>query len=276
MRRILLVLVAIFALCAGAVALQAQDAPTDDAAPTDDTAPTGELTADDIVDRALETDTMGFQSGEAVITLIIQDDSGESRERRIQVRAMEEDGSGRALVRVLEPAEVAGQSYLFRENPDGEDEVYVFLPALDDAPRRISGSQKNGSFMGTHLTYADLESRDISDATYTRLDDEAIGTFDCYVIDAVPNNPDESDYASIRMWIRQSDYIPLRTRFFDDDGSELKTMFTEQVDEHDGEPYVRRLTLRPADGGATTMVIESLTTDAGIDASEFTQQNLAN
>ena len=40
------------------------------------TAQDAELTADQIVDLALETDTVGFNSGEAVITLIIQDESG--------------------------------------------------------------------------------------------------------------------------------------------------------------------------------------------------------
>jgi outer membrane lipoprotein-sorting protein len=232
------------------------------------------LSADEIVNRALETDTAGFPTGEVVMSLIIQDASGETRERRMQVRSMTENGDGRALVRVVAPVEQAGQSYLFRENAGGQDDVFVYLPALDDAPRRISRSQKNGSFMGTHFTYADLESRDIRDATYTRLPDETIGTFPVYVVDAVPNDGVESEYASIRMWVRTTDFIPLRIRFFDDAGTAQQTMFTEETAVDGERVYVRRLTLRPATGGATTMIIDNVDFDAAIAPSEFTRENL--
>ena len=234
------------------------------------------LTADEIIDRALDTDTLGFQTGEVTMTLIIQDDSGESRERRLTVRGMTEGDSSRSLVRVIAPAEQAGQSYLFRENANGEDDVYVFLPALDDAPRRISGSQKNGSFMGTHFTYADLETRDVRDATYTRLEDETIGQFPVYVIDSVPNPGSDSEYSRVRLWIRQSDNIPLRTRFFGDDGEAEKTIFTEETAVEGDRIYVRRMTLRPADGGATTMILDSVNFNADVAPAEFTPQNLAN
>ena len=134
------------ALCAAALAVFAAPVSAQDDG----------MSADDIIDRALDTDALGFQTGEVTMTLIIQDEAGESRERRLLVRGMSEGDDSRALVRVVAPAEQAGQSYLFRQNTGGEDDVYVFLPALDDAPRRISGSQKNGSFMGTHCTDADL------------------------------------------------------------------------------------------------------------------------
>jgi hypothetical protein len=210
------------------------------------------------------------------MSLIIQDESGESRERRLNVRGMTESDSSRALVRVIAPPEQAGQSYLFRENEGSEDDVYVFLPALDDSPRRISGSQKNGSFMGTHFTYADLESRDVRDAAYTRHGDETIGRFPVYVVDAAPTPDSDSEYARVRMWIRQSDFIPLRVRFFGDDDEVEKTIFTEETAVDGERIYVRRLTLRPAGGGATTMIIDEVDFGADVSPAEFTPDNLAN
>ncbi len=235
-----------------------------------------DMTADEIIDRALETETLGFQSGEVTMTLIIQDESGESRERRLTVRGMDDGDDSRALVRVVSPPEQAGQSYLFRENTSGEDDVYIYLPAIDDAPRRISGDQKNGSFMGTHFTYSDLETRDVRDAIYTREADETIGRFPVYVIDSVPSDSDDSEYSRVRMWIRHGDFIPLRTRFFGDNGEEAKTIFTEETAEDDGRVYVRRMTLRPADGGATTMILDDVDFAASVASAEFTPQNLAN
>jgi hypothetical protein len=57
------------------------------------------LSADEIVNRALETDTAGFQTGEVVMSLIIQDASGETRERRMQVRGMTENGYSASALR---------------------------------------------------------------------------------------------------------------------------------------------------------------------------------
>ncbi|TVQ95855.1 MAG: outer membrane lipoprotein-sorting protein [Deltaproteobacteria bacterium] len=232
------------------------------------------LSAQDIVDRALDTQSLGFRSGEVDMTLIVQDRGGDIRERRLTVRGRSDDDAFRALVRVTAPAEVAGQSYLFRENPGGSDDVFVYLPALDESPRRIAGAQRNASFMGTHLTYADLQSRDLRDATYERHDDERIGRHDVYVIDARPAASTESEYARVRIWIRHGDFIPLRVRFFDARDRERRTMFTEDLGRHNDRLYVRRLTLRPAEGGATTMVIDRVDLDVDVPASEFTPQSL--
>lgn len=235
-----------------------------------------DLTADQIVDRALGTDSIGFQSGAATMTLTIVDASAATRTRRLALRGIDEDGLGRTLVRVVEPAEQAGQAYLFRENRTGEDDVYVFMPALDDAPRRVAGASKNGAFMGTHFTYADLETRDIRDATYTRLADEQIGGFDVYVIDATPNADASSDYGRVRLWVRTTDFIPLRTVFYDRHDHEVKALFTEETDVDDGRTYVRQMTLRATAGGSTTMRLDSVDFDADISPGEFTPQSLAN
>jgi outer membrane lipoprotein-sorting protein len=234
------------------------------------------LSGEEIVERSLDTDSMGFQTGDAVMTLIVQDSSGSSRERRMRVRGIDADGQGRTLVRVIAPAEVAGQSYLFREREEGEDEVYVYLPALDTAPRRISGNQKNSAFMGSDFTYADLESRNLRDATYERLEDEQLAGFDVYVVEVTPTDPGERDDAKAKMWIRQSDFIPLRVRFFDEEGNTTRTMFTEELGQDGDQTYVRRMSLRPEDGGGTIMIIESVDFDAELDAGMFTPQELAN
>jgi outer membrane lipoprotein-sorting protein len=232
---------------------------------------TGEMTTQQIVEQAMDTNTMGFQSGEVQLTIIIEDSHGDLRERRLNIRSLSEDGQNRALVRLIAPAEVAGQAYLFRENADRDDDIWIYLPALDDEPRRIAGNQKNESFMGTNITYADLESRDISNGTYTRLPDEEISGFSVYVIDAVA---EDSEYELIRMWIRQSDFVPLRTRFFSEGDVIEKTMFTEQVDTHQGRTYVRRMTVRDREDSATTVIVEAVDFEASVDASEFTRENL--
>ena len=54
----------------------------------------------------------------------------------------------------------------FRLSRRNDDDQYLYLPSLDKS-KRISGGQKNQRFMGTELTYADMESRDLKDGLVT-------------------------------------------------------------------------------------------------------------
>jgi outer membrane lipoprotein-sorting protein len=231
-----------------------------------------EHSANEIVECSLDTNTMGFQRGEVQLSLIIQDSNSNVRERRLNIMSLRENDLNRALVRILAPSEVAGQSFLFVENEGNEDDIWIYLPALDDAPRRISGSQKDESFLGTNITYADLESRDIREGEYSRQEDEEIAGFPVYVIDATAQ--ESSEYDSIRMWIRQSDFVPLRIRFFGDNNAAMKTLYTELVDTHQGRTYVRRMSVVDEGGSSTTVVVEAIDFDREISSSEFTRENL--
>jgi len=123
-----------------------------------------EPTAQQIVDKALDQNAMGFQSGKAQLSLTIEDARKDRRVRKLEVKSKNVGELARTLVTLTEPKEVRGQAFLFAEQK-GEDDVWMYLPAFK-VTRRIEGGQKNGSFLGSHFTYADLESRDLKDADY--------------------------------------------------------------------------------------------------------------
>ena len=66
-----------------------------------------ELTGQQIVEQMLDKEALGFQTGQVSMTLLVKDAGGESRERRLTIRGMQEQGQLRALVRVTAPAEVS-------------------------------------------------------------------------------------------------------------------------------------------------------------------------
>ena len=69
--------------------------------------------------------------------------------------------------------------------------------------------------------------------------------------------------------------MPLRVRFFDAEGTVVKTMFTEQVDQQSDRTYVRRMSIVDGERASTTMVIESIDFDADVSNTEFTRENLS-
>lgn len=229
--------------------------------------------ADEIMDKALDQNAMGFQSGKAQLTLTIEDAKGSKRVRSLDVKSKQLTGLTRTLVTLTAPKEVRGQAFLFAEQK-GEDDVWMFLPAFK-VTRRIEGGQKNGAFLGSHFTYADLESRDLKDADYQRLPDEKIASDEVYVVKATPNKGATSDYTSIINYVRKSDFMPLKVKFFGKGDKLEKTIFVEKLDKtSEGQTYAKQMTLRPQSGGFTTLQIDALETSSELPDSIFSKDQL--
>lgn len=230
--------------------------------------------AKQIIDESLEKNSLGFQSGQADLMLIIEDKAGSRRVRKLDVKSKKVSEATNTLVELTHPKEVKGQAFLFAENKKAQDDVWMYVPAFK-VTRRIEGSQKSGSFLGSHFTYADLESRDIKDAKYKRLADDKIGKHAVYVIESTPKKGGDSDYGKVVSYIRKSDTMPLKMRFYGKSGKVAKTLFVEKLDQTDrGETYVKRMTLRPEGGGFTTIKLEAFDDDAELADSLFSKEQL--
>jgi len=221
------------------------------AAPPDDG-----LTAKQIVDKVLAKDNV-FGVGQARLKLIIQNTKGQERIRVVDTRSIKVDGLRWTLVTFVEPADVAGTRLLAKEAKNGDDLQYLYLPALKEK-RRIAGSEKNESFMGTDFTYNDLEQKGMEEGDHTRLADEQHSGIDCFRIDAVPKSKDD-EYSKLELWIDKKDHIPLKIYFYDRKGAHYKTLVAQKVEPVDGEATVTKLMMKNVKKGTkTTMVLDSL------------------
>jgi outer membrane lipoprotein-sorting protein len=231
-----------------------------------------ELGADEIIERTVERNAMGFEAGRAQVVLTVFDRAGEQRERQLDVRSRRDDDRSRTLMSLTAPAEVRGQAFLFVENPDADDDMWMYLPAFEFT-RRVEGRQRRSSFLGSHFTFADLESRDLRESEYTRRDDDEIGGHQVYVIEARPKNPQESDYQKVVAFVRKSDFIPLRVRFYDKSGDLEKTLFAEELADTDEDvTYIRRMSLHAEAGGYTRIEISGLDTEVELPDSLFDRE----
>ncbi len=234
-------------------------------------------TAQQIVDAALDKNATGFQTGAVEMTVTTEDKGGAQKIRRLSAMSKRAPQGQRTRVKLLAPDEVKGQSFLFKEQKEAEDLVYWYLPAFA-VTRRIQGEGKKGTFMGTHLTYADLESRDIKNSTYRKLKDESIGKHAVYVIEAKPKKPADSDYSRVLFYVRKSDKMPLKVKFFakGNPKQESKIMFMEKIDKQGERTYVKQMSVRPSEGGYTRIIIDAIDFDRDIPDIVFTPEDLAN
>src|SRR5262249_25527824 len=147
--------------------------------------------------------------------------------RTFEVWSKRKDGLLRSKIVFRSPAKIAGMAFLLLERNGQPDEQYVYLPAYKKA-RRITAKERSGSFANSDFTYADLERREVKDATYVKLADEDVGKEHCNVIDATPKSAADATYAHVTTWLRKTDDVPLRTKFFGGDGKIEKTLFTRK------------------------------------------------
>lgn len=208
-----------------------------------------DLKPKEIITRSLDQQVFRSKGVELRMVMRLKNQRGESRERELFTRSKRTDGMSRTLVRFLSPADVAGTSFLFLERKARDDDQYMYLPALK-AVRRIVGSQKNASFMGSDFSYADLEWGSLEDASYKRQADEKLGADDCFVIDSVPNKKDA--YSRLRSWVRKSDYTLLRLQFFDLAGKLKKVLYVKEVKKIGGSLLATRLKMVNKQTGHST------------------------
>jgi hypothetical protein len=95
------------------------------------------------------------------------DRQGRVRERALRLTTLRASGArgDRILLRFLAPNDIKGTGFLVWEHPQGEDERFLFLPALGRV-RRIAGAEKQQSFVGSDLSYEDIGGRELDDYTY--------------------------------------------------------------------------------------------------------------
>jgi outer membrane lipoprotein-sorting protein len=229
------------------------------------------LTAQQIVEKMTDRNQMGFDSGTAQVRMVLQSKSGDIRERKILSRSADVDGKSRNMIRFLAPADVQGSAFLLLEQ-DGDDDMYLYLPALKRT-RRIAGSSKKGSFFGSDFTYADMESRDVKEADYEKLTDETVKGQDCYRVVARPRNNDQ--YARIELWVRKSDFLPQQMKFYDTKDKFKKAFTLHEAREIEGQMVATKSQMWTKKNGHSTFVyVERLDTRTPVNPAELTPENL--
>jgi Outer membrane lipoprotein-sorting protein len=226
----------------------------------------------EIVKKSLDHMVFRAKGADMKIVMVLRNKRGETRKRTLYAKSRKVKGLTRSLVRFLTPSDVAGTAFLFVENGDRPDDQYMFLPALK-VTKRIAGRQKQAKFMGSDFSYADMEWRDLEEATYVKQADEKVGKSLCYVIDSKPNKKDA--YSKVRSWIRQKDHVPLRTQFYDKAGKALKVLFIKEIKRVGGSLMVTQLKMQNRQTGhATFLQFKEIKLREDLDPNEFTVRAL--
>lgn len=173
----------------------------------------------DIMKKAQEVPEPKTSSSKA--TLTIHSKKGSDRIREVIMKSKDFGDVSKEVIVFTNPKDVAGVGYLmfeYAEDASGnkkDADNWLYMPAMKKT-RRIasSGSESEGSFMGTDFTYQDMGERSLNDYDYTLLGEEAVNGVDCYKVECKSKKGTEKDPRYIS-YISKANYIMQKCEFFD-------------------------------------------------------------
>jgi len=218
--------------------------------------------------------------GDVTMTLVSESGTQRVRQTSSVSKLLPNGVDQRRLIRFLAPADVKGTATLMVEHADGDDDIWIYLPALKKV-RRLVANNKKDSFVGTDFSYGDIIGHRVDDWTYTYVGGEDVDGAACHVIEAAPKTPDvatNSGYGKRKMWIRADNHVAVKGEYWDTAGAPVKQFSARDVREIDpAEKKFQAFHLEMKNtqtGHSTAIDVGKLEVGVGLDDEQFTERYL--
>lgn len=195
------------------------------------------LTADEIIEKSNIAYYYAADDGKATAKMYIKDSRGRERYREITILRKDIKDGGRQNYYVFfhEPADVSEMVFMVWKQVSGDDDRWLYLPAID-LVKRIATSDKRSSFAGGVFTYEDVSGRRTADDTHTLLREEKMQGKDAYVIKNVPKDTDVVEFSYYISWIDKNTFLPIKGEYYNSKDKLYRTIEVEKTAVIDGYP----------------------------------------
>jgi outer membrane lipoprotein-sorting protein len=181
-------------------------------------------------------------------------------------------GNDYSLTLVTAPARDKGTAFLKRDQ-----EIWNWQPTIDRVIK-MPPSMMMQSWMGSDLKNDDLvrESSIVEDYSHRLLGEESVEGLTCYKIELIPQEDAPVVWGKVISWIDKSDFMQLKTEFYDEDDYLVNTIYGKAVKTMDGKklPSVMEVVPAEEEGHKTILEYVSLEFDDPIPTSFFSIQNM--
>jgi outer membrane lipoprotein-sorting protein len=167
---------------------------------------------------------------DSVMTLI--NDKGQQRERKNDtiVKLQPNGVDSKFLIKFSTPADIKGTGFLQIEHIEGDDDLWIYLPALKKS-RRLVANNKKDSFVGSDFSYGEISLPKVDQYRHALLRAEKIDGFDCYVIESTPATDtvrSNSGYSKKITWVRKDNFLETKVEYYDLANRLLKTQIIQK------------------------------------------------
>ena len=164
-------------------------------------------------------------------TMILRNRHGQESRRELRIKVLEVAGDGDKSLFVFDnPRDIQGTALLIHAHREKADDQWLYLPALKRV-KRISSSNRSGSFMGSEFAYEDLGAQEVEKFTYRYLRDEPCGDLTCTVSERVPVD-EKSGYRRQLVWQDRDALRVWKVEYYDRKDAHLKTLTLENYERY--------------------------------------------
>jgi outer membrane lipoprotein-sorting protein len=168
----------------------------------------------------------GYKTESSNMEMVLINAHGDRTSRKLASQTLEVAGEGdRSRIEFEWPADVKGTRMLTWTHRKGDDDQWLFLPAINRV-KRISAGNKSGSFMGSEFAYEDLASQEVDKYKHKLLGEEALNGRKTWKLERTPVDP-RSGYSKQTLWIDQQYMQGVKIDYYDRKGELLKTLTLE-------------------------------------------------
>ncbi len=231
------------------------------------------LSGEEVMQKVDAHPSPASMQGTMVMQLIGK--QGKVLTREIRVWSKRTATEEKMLIKFVAPADVKGTAFLTIRK-GGKEEMKLYLPALKRV-RRIAGSQKKGSFMGSDFSYDDisnLSGMEIEDYNHKLLRTENKDGVEVYVVESTPKPGVDSSYSKQIAWVPADTFVPTRIEFYKKD--KLYKVLTNSAVKPfaDGKYLIPTLLQMEnvTNGHKTVLEQKDLQIDVAIDDAVFTER----
>lgn len=241
----------------------------------------GEWLARQVQDRESAKD------GRVSMRMRLFDKQQRVRERALTLITMK-GGAGRpvpgnrTLIRFTYPNDIKGTAFLVWEQPQGDDERFLYLPSLSRV-RRIAGSETQESFVGSDFTYEDIGGRQIEDYTYKLIEGGTAPTtwkapdgssHPVYVLDSKSRDAN-ARFPHVISLVRRDNFVVVRAEIRNRRDEVQKTFDAVRVEKTAGYWTVMEMHMADAvQRTRTELVLEKVEYDVGLKPDDFSRREL--
>lgn len=189
------------------------------------------LSVENIITKANNASYYAGDDGSAEARMIIVDENGNRQMRQFTILRKDQQNLGdqNILVFFSQPSNVKDTVFRVEKQLSGDDNRWLFLPALD-LVKRISAGDKRTSFVGSHFYYEDVSGRNPQEDKFTLISESS----DSYTINATPKEPQSVEFSHYTVTINKQHFLPMKTTYYNQNQQPMRKMTVLKVDHING------------------------------------------
>ncbi len=224
-----------------------------------------------IIEKANLASYYAGNDGRADVRMTIYDAKGGTRERQFTVlRLNSRNANQKFYVYFREPADVRKMAYLVWKKVGGDDDRWLWLPALN-LKKRIAPGDKRTSFVGSDFLYEDISGRGPDEDNHQLVSENN----DSWMIKNSPKDPDSVEFSYYMVWIDKQTYLPLKAEYYDKSDKLYRRVSAVKIETIDGYPTVLEAVAEDLNSGSKTVnSFSRVKYDIGLKKRIFTERFL--